>query len=64
MPNPVDETKLRNLVTNHLNLEGTVSNDEALFLIENLILKEHNGQLRQPERQFLDRLKKEGLVPS
>lgn len=64
MPNPVDETKLRNLVTNHLNVECTVSNDEALLFIENLILKEHNGQLRQPERKFLDRLKNEGLVES
>jgi hypothetical protein len=64
MSNPVDEIKLRNLVTNHLNLESTVSSDEAFCLIESLILKERNGQLRQPEKQFLDRLKEDGLVPS
>jgi hypothetical protein len=62
MANPVDETMLRSLVSKHLELEAPVSNDEALVLIESLIIKDRNGQLRTKESLFLSSLKEAGLV--
>lgn len=62
MANPVDETKLRSLVTKHLELDTMVSKDEAFCLIETLIIKNRNGQLRQKESQFLSTLKDAGLL--
>jgi hypothetical protein len=59
---PVDETTLRTLVTKHLELDGIVSHDEAMCLIETLIKKDSDGQLRQPEIHFLRTLKEAGLV--
>ncbi|KZN20698.1 hypothetical protein A1D17_03925 [Pseudomonas fluorescens] len=62
MANPVDDEKLRSLVSKHLELEALVSNDEALLLIQSLIIKGRNGQLRQKESQFLSTLKDAGWV--
>lgn len=62
MANLADETTLRTLVTKHLELEEMVSHDEAMCLIESLIRKDIDGQLRQNEIQFLRSLKDAGLV--